>query len=294
MVQSSETGCFIIRMAAHNIYSMFPVDAVFGIVTYNLHGLNNGRSLLVDLCNDPAINIIAVQEHWLTPNNLHLLNNVHPDFMGFGISAMSNRLEAEIYRGRPYGGVGFIWRRCISKRFRISRNDTACRCLAASFEINCGEVLNLVNVYFPCHDASAQYSIDLGYCLGFIEDVLVENKNNDTIILGDFNFGCDSSNVGYKQCMYIFDSYAISMCDDLCTTHDRATYYNHSLGQSSCIDHCCVSSNLRKLISNLTITDTGSNLSDHRPVTIFFNFNLAVIEDISINDQKYCNVKHYA
>ena len=38
--------------------------------------------------------IIAVQEHWLTNENLHRLNSVHPDFIGLGVSGMTNRLAS--------------------------------------------------------------------------------------------------------------------------------------------------------------------------------------------------------
>ena len=50
----------------------------FRIVSYNLHGINNGRSFLVDLCNDSDVSIVAVQEHWLTDDNLYQLSNIHP------------------------------------------------------------------------------------------------------------------------------------------------------------------------------------------------------------------------
>lgn len=80
---------------------------VCNIVSYNLHGLNNGRSGLVELCENPDTLIIAIQEHWLPPDKLHLLNDVHPDFAGVGISAMSDRLAREVYYGRPYGGSAF-------------------------------------------------------------------------------------------------------------------------------------------------------------------------------------------
>jgi len=70
-------------------------------VTYNLHRLNNGRSGLLDLCSNPETALIAVQEHWLTPNNLNDLNSIHPDFVGFGISSMSDHLCNNIYYGRP-------------------------------------------------------------------------------------------------------------------------------------------------------------------------------------------------
>ena len=44
--------------------------------------------------DDPSIFIIALQEHWLTPSNLSVLNSVHPDFVSYGISAMGNRLSS--------------------------------------------------------------------------------------------------------------------------------------------------------------------------------------------------------
>lgn len=81
------TGCSTTAMAGNDCFS---------IVTYNLHGLNNGRCGLIDLCNNPLINVIAIQEHWLSDNNVHLLNNIHPEFAGFGISSMSRRLQSEV------------------------------------------------------------------------------------------------------------------------------------------------------------------------------------------------------
>ena len=55
---SCGTGYFIRRMAGTDCVG------TVGIATYNLHGLNNGRSGLLDLCNDPQIHTIAVEEHW--------------------------------------------------------------------------------------------------------------------------------------------------------------------------------------------------------------------------------------
>jgi hypothetical protein len=37
------------------------------IVSYNMHGLNNGSGTLYQLCCDSQVMIIAIQEHWLTP-----------------------------------------------------------------------------------------------------------------------------------------------------------------------------------------------------------------------------------
>jgi exonuclease III len=120
------------------------------VVSYNLHGLNSGRSLLYELCNDPNNYIIGVQEHWLTPNNLHVLNNVHPDFCAYGISAMANRLSSGIYLGRPYGGVAFLWRKSINDRIQVASAGVDGRSLCITLRLNDTTLVKLIVVYFPC------------------------------------------------------------------------------------------------------------------------------------------------
>ena len=87
-----------------------------------MHGFSNGLCMLQELCNDTSIKIIAIQEHWLTDNDIHKLSSVHPDFFAFGISAMNSILGSTIYRGRPYGGVGFLWHKSLSNHITIFRN----------------------------------------------------------------------------------------------------------------------------------------------------------------------------
>ena len=45
-------------------------NTCFGIASYNLHGINNGRSRLLELCDNANIHVIAIQEHWLNDANL--------------------------------------------------------------------------------------------------------------------------------------------------------------------------------------------------------------------------------
>ena len=37
--------------------------SIFNMVSYNLFGLNQGKSLLADLCNAKSVHIIMTQEH---------------------------------------------------------------------------------------------------------------------------------------------------------------------------------------------------------------------------------------
>ena len=40
-------------------------------VSFNLYGLSNGLSMLNELCNDPDVSVIAIQEHWLSEDKLY-------------------------------------------------------------------------------------------------------------------------------------------------------------------------------------------------------------------------------
>jgi hypothetical protein len=43
-------------------------DELFSIISFNLHGLNNSKSYLIDLCsNSDVLILIGAQEHWLSP-----------------------------------------------------------------------------------------------------------------------------------------------------------------------------------------------------------------------------------
>lgn len=258
------TGCSTTAMAGNDCFS---------IVTYNLHGLNNGRCGLIDLCNNPLINVIAIQEHWLSDNNVHLLNNIHPEFAGFGISSMSRRLQSEVYYGRPYGGVGFLWRKTLGNRIKTSNKAESGRCLAIELQLDSSVKVNLITAYFPCYNASVTYNVDLDECLSFIEDVIGDGC--PAVILGDMNFQCDASNKGYRQCYNVLSNYGIFHCDDFLCNGICNTYHNYSLNQSSFIDHVFVSDSIRHSIINAELHDTGVNLSDHIPVVYSFNWSVS-------------------
>ena len=131
--------------------------------------------------------MIGVQEHWLSSDNVNLLNNLHPDFIGFGLSSMNDRLCTEIYRGRPFGGVGFLWRRSISDSVQIISKAVSGRSLCISLKFQNNQIINIVNVYFPCCTSTVEYTSQLADSLSFVEDVL--SLGFDTILLGDMNFG---------------------------------------------------------------------------------------------------------
>jgi len=75
------------------------------IVSYNMHGFNQGHVAMDELVNTVNPDIFMCQEHWLTPANLCKFNDHFLNYFTFGCSAMTDRIQSGPLYGRPYGGV---------------------------------------------------------------------------------------------------------------------------------------------------------------------------------------------
>lgn len=228
------------------------------IVTYNMHGFNQGFSTVKDLCSSIKPDIFMLQEHWLTPANFKQFDNIFPEYFTFGNSAMISSIERGILRGRPFGGVTFL----IHSNLRA-----ATRTVFSSDRCVIVRVFNylLVNVYLPCVGTENRRAI--------VEDIFYEmsvhmsNYKDCTWLLGgDFNCDLDSRD----EVALIINEFAcdnvLSRCDCVNGMHKVNTYVNEALNCSSCIDYFLTSS--VDTLRSFCVIDEGSNLSDHLPVVV--------------------------
>jgi hypothetical protein len=88
------------------------------------------------------------------------------------VSAMTSKLSSGVFRGRPFGGVAFLWGKSILSNFQIVYCDSNGRCLCAVMSCKNGDTIKLINVYFPCFEYGPEYRSDLDCCLGFIESAV--------------------------------------------------------------------------------------------------------------------------
>ena len=56
------------------------------ICSYNCRSLKKSDTIVYELCN--KYDILLLQEHWLYPHDLSMLNCFHDDFYGIGMSAI--------------------------------------------------------------------------------------------------------------------------------------------------------------------------------------------------------------
>ena len=74
----------------------------FVVVSYNLHGYNQGFSEIKDLVNILSPDVIMVQEHWLYPSNLFKLDEIASGYISFGSSAMNDKVGLGPFYVRPH------------------------------------------------------------------------------------------------------------------------------------------------------------------------------------------------
>jgi len=247
----------------------------FSIVSYNLHGFGSGLGMLPSLCK--LHTVIAVQEHWLSDDGLTKLSDFDTNCRSYEVSAMTGALSTGYLTGRPYGGVGLTWHKSLGNRVSILGSDSSKRCIAIKVNISDSLAVVIVNVYLPCFSSSAEYTAELGSCLGYIYTLYNHYCGCEFVICGDMNFPCDNNNAGFVQANKTLTSLSIICCDDL-IVGDKSTYINDSLGHRSSLDHFFVSRKIKRDLVSLQILHSGANLSDHLPVVAKFKWSVTRLE----------------
>ena len=70
------------------------MDTVLNLLSFNMRGFKNGCNVVRDLLNSNTI--IALQEHWLRPDNLSTLGLISEGVSYYGASGMSRDMSSGI------------------------------------------------------------------------------------------------------------------------------------------------------------------------------------------------------
>ena len=157
------------------------------IISFNMHGFQQGYPTVEDLIADCKPDIFLLQEHWLTPANLCLFNSRFSDYTLFGGSAMSGCVQKGMLRGRPFGGVVSLVNNS------LLRHTVVVHCDERFVIIRVFNYL-IINVYLPCSGSSDRLII----CDELLTDIWswrALHPDCECIFAGDFNTNLDSSDV---------------------------------------------------------------------------------------------------
>ena len=253
-------------------------DSNLCVLSYNMHGYNQGVLTLKDCIAKSDIGVIMVQEHWLTPANLNRFNIDFTDYYAFGSSALGEAVSSGPLYGRPYGGTMILLKNnllpmsnCIyaSERFVI---------------IKVGDII-CINVYFPCVGTVDRQFI----CEEILSDILAwryKYPECGCVLGGDFNTDLDSvCNTARFINKSMVDNDFIR-CDLQFPTTMKYTYANESLNHYSKIDFF-LCNNVSVL--SFEICDPDINFSDHLPLQLTCNVKLsqACTQDAHKSDDQH-------
>lgn len=84
------------------------------VISFNCQSLKSYLSAVQTPCN--SNDIIRLQETWLRPDEVGILNTIHSDFMASGLSSMEEAMHNEHLVGRPYAGIKILWRKSIAPK----------------------------------------------------------------------------------------------------------------------------------------------------------------------------------
>ena len=242
-------------MAVHNkgSYNMH-------IVSYNMHGFNQGSYLLSELCSSNDVKIIFVQEHWMSPANLHKILNFHKEYTGFGISAMENVVSKSVLKGRPFGGVSVLVHNDLLQNVN---------CIHASEKFVIITYFNtiFINVYFPCSSTCCSDQI-LSGILAEVSNIVSLYDGFNIIFGGDLNIDLSANLNRAKPIQEFIDNFNLVITADVCLPNCKYTYCHEQLQNFSTIDYLIVSKCLVEQSMHYCVLDNLINFSDHLPISL--------------------------
>ena len=206
------------------------------------------------------------------PHEIALPGSVSPDFSAFSISSVD--VGKGLIRGRPYGGLSFMWHEKLSQSVRIITYDDD-RILGLLCNFNNISCLFL-NVYLPT-DCPENYE-DFMLYLGKIVAIANDSESNAVCILGDFN--ASPSSAHYNELHNMCLEHDLEIADVNCLPADSYTHVNNNNYRScSWLDHVVISKNILRSFNDCTI-DYGSAVSDHFPVLFSFCFDGYIVREV--------------
>ena len=248
------------------------------IVTFNCHGFKSSVYDILLLCEQ--FDVIILQELWLSNEDISLLRSIHKAFEAYAVSAMNDQLGIQV--GRPFGGIGVLWRKSISHAYTICDLQDN-RLLGIDIDTNDGKLF-ILNVHLP-YQLSDNFEEFCNY-LGKIACIIEEKDTTNVVITVDFNAAVNTP----------FEYELIGMCGNtglvisdyeiIGRASNTHTYVSDAHNSTSWLDHFICSHSVNSMITDLYILDKCPS-SDHLPVGL--EISTALTAERCVNNEKHAD-----
>jgi len=233
----------------------------FVVVSYNMHGYNQGVEGTKEIIHKLYPDVIALQEHWLTPANLHTLNEVSSNYFCFGSSSMTSVLASGPLIGRPFGGTALLINNRLAKHtVNLVSNDRFTAVLLADCIV--------VSAYMPCSGTKDRVNL-YSDILNELQVILENHIQYKLILCADLNTEIDVPSSISNLAKNFIHVNRLQRNDLLHPIANKYTFVNESQHVASCIDYIISSTDLLSVAYN--VLDLDINMSDHLPIMCVFS-----------------------
>ena len=228
------------------------------VSSYNCKSLKRNVSGISKTCD--VSDIVFLQEHWLFPEELPLLNNVHRDFTGFGSSSIDP--SAGVVMGRPFGGVGVLWKNALAPYVKATSFDDRIVGLECCFN---GTKFLFLGIYLP-YDTKQNLD-QYVYYLAKLKSIVDDFESPFVCILGDFNADVFKQTEFGRELTSFCRDVNLKIADVLLLPQTSITHVNDGSNTESWLDHIVCTDGFYSCIQGAGIDLTVTS-SDHFPISI--------------------------
>ncbi|MES9904479.1 MAG: reverse transcriptase domain-containing protein [Sedimenticola sp.] len=242
-------------------------DSVLNIATFNCKNVQTCSPAISELSK--TTDIILLQEHWLFKCQLHLLNEVNDQYIGSGKSVDMNDPIAPVQMPRGYGGVAILWNKNINHLVTdLDLGNERIKCI----EIEAQKPILIMCVYMPCRGSKDNY-LDFQDCIAQIHEIIQTFQHTHRILIGgDLNESALTiADNRRSRCLHQF-----LRENELVTWETDCTFIHPNGKDSSTIDFFLATDRVKQVVNSVKrVDDCISNVSDHYPVSLEMQVNLA-------------------
>ena len=229
------------------------------MITYNCRGYNSIKACFIKKLLSQC-DVLFIQEHWLLPDKLHLLQNISEEFIVFSKSSID---DGKLLIGRPYGGTAIFIRKSI--KCTITNCDIECDRFNPMLVDFYNFTVLITCFYMPCDSNNCD---GFSSTIGAFQALKAKHAPSYVICAGDFNV--DLSRLQSTQTS-LFKQFCNE--ESLISVHTignqvEYTYCSDISGVKSTLDHFVISNELSDCINKHCIIEDIENRSDHAPLCV--------------------------
>ena len=251
-----------------------PKTIDISVFSYNCNSFNCCVDELIEELQTTS-SIAFICEHWLQPYELSNMTELLNDYeLACNLKSSVDPEEALV--GRPYGGIGFIYKKNEGLMYKFVEIDNDRICWLKIIKDN-RVLLNIFGVYMPYFNGTSDQIGLYSETLDKLQAVIDECNGSPVMLVGDMNANLPQSQELSRQWhkQHPFNSHSLLLYDfiqdnDFCVANFKfSQMYNYTYtkgGHQSYIEHVSVPQYLCNHVTDCKIVFDELRASDHLPI----------------------------